>query len=305
MANEIFYSTLGDLRLTEVMSQVLLLTLADRQALQAHPSLVYVGDAMGSGSLTKKIGEIGWLGADQLTSTAEGISVANTPLTDGSFTVTIARHAKAYSTSDLARLTDPGTGMLDPASFAQDATASAAMTMTNLIAALMPGFTQSVGASGVDMTVTNWYEAVGLLRVNNVQGPYLSILHAQQYNDFSTSLRSETGVLHLQEATAEQQVMKGTGFMGSFNGVDIFVSNQVPTVNAGADRGGGMFGRGAVLWGDGSFKPDPSVIGFDLGKVRLEFDRDGRLGETAAITNYNLGVAEGIDLAGVEIATDA
>lgn len=304
--NNINYAGLGDQRLTESLNQEYLLALADRAALQNHPSLINVGSAGPNGSLTIKTSEISWNGADQLAAVAEGASVANTALTDTSYTVTVARYAKAYSPTDFARMTDVH-GILSPQSFAMDALTSAAMTLTNLIAALASGYSQSVGSSGVNMTVQNFFDARALHDINNVQGDLLAVLHARQYNDFLDSLRAETGALEFYAPTAEMIAMRGTGYKGRFLDCDFFVSNQCATANSGADRAGMMIGRGAVLWAEGTHAPDPAVVGFDLlgGRVRLEFDRDGRAAETAVITNRVLGVTEGIDLAGVGIITDA
>ena len=87
MANEIRYSGLGDLRLTETLAAQVQLLLADRNALGNHPALMYVGDASGTPSLTKKISQLGWLGYDAMSDVAEGASVSNTAFTDsfGSF----------------------------------------------------------------------------------------------------------------------------------------------------------------------------------------------------------------------------
>jgi hypothetical protein len=304
--NNINFAGLGDQRLVESINREWLLSLADRQPLQTHPALISVGSAGMNASLTIKTSEISWNGADQLTAIAEGASVPNTALTDNSHTVTVARHAKAYSPTDLARMTDIQ-GVLMPASFAMDALMSAAMTLTNLIVALASGFSQSVGSTGVNATVQNFFDARALHDINNVQGQLLLAWHARQHNDFLDSLRAETGALEFQQATADMIAVRGTGFKGNYLDVDFFVSNQAATANSGADRAGMMIGRGAVLWADGTHAPDPAVIGADLlgGRVRLEFDRDGRAAETAAITNRILGVSEGIDLAGVGVITDA
>ncbi len=307
MANEILYSGIsGDLRLTEVLSAEWLLALADREILMNHPALVYLGDAGMGPSLTKKASEISWNGADQLAAVAEGASVTNTSLTDTSYTCTVSRYAKMYTPSDLARMTDVQ-GVFSPQSFIQDAVTSAGMTLTNLIAALGSGFSQQAGATTVNLSVQNVFDASALLDAANADGPRLMILHSRQFNDWLDGLRAETGALHWQPATAAQILSRGRGFRGSYAGIDFFVSNQVPTATAGADRSGMLISRGAVLWADGSYSPDPSVVGFDVagGKVRVEWDRDGKAAESSVITNKICGVAEGIDLAGVQILSDA
>jgi len=304
LANEILYSGLGDLRLAEVLSQEVLLALADRNAIMQHPALVYAGDASGSGSTTIKVGEIGWMGYDSLAAVAEGATVANTALTDASHTVSVARQAKAYAPSDLAKLTD-SIGHLSPSAFAQDAAVSAGVRLTELIAALVGGFTATAGVSGSDLTVAQFYAAIAQLETSNVASPFFALLHPQQWADLRVATQSETGPLQLDPASLEMQQARGNGFKGSVWGVDVFTSSHVPTANAGADRAGGMFGRGALIWADAMVPPDPAVVGINMGKVLLELDRSGRTAETAAITNFYCGAAEAIDAAGVSIITDA
>lgn len=305
MANEILYSGLTDLRTTEVLSKELLLSLADREALQNHPALVYAGDAQGTGSTTLKIGQLGWDGYDQLSSVSEGSAVTNTALTDASTTVAVARYAKQYEVSDLARITDSLGIFSDPAAWARDSVASAAMTLTNLIANLVDDFSSTVGTSGSNLTVANWFEAMATLETGNVKGPYLAIIHGQQYADLRDALRSETGALHIMQATHDQMAIRGSGYKGSFLGVDIMVSNQVPTANTGADRAGGMFGRGAIAWADATIPVDPTADAIFAGKVMVEFERSADSALKKVVTNYYVGAAEAIDAAGVSIITDA
>ena len=99
----------------------------------------------------------------------------------------------------------------------------------------------------------------------------------------------------------------GLGFQGTLAGVDVFTSTRIPTANAGADRGGGMFGRGAVGFATGDITTDdPSGQSLVLGgKVLFERSRTAKSGLTAYVSHVYLGVSEMIDLAGVSIITDA
>ena len=102
--------------------------------------------------------------------------------------------------------------------------------------------------------------------------------------------------------------IKGQGFAGQFNGVDIFVSSKVVTANAGADRAGAMFGYGAVAMAEGS----PYAITGAGGIVQpagtplvVEFERDASSALTKIVGNYYAGVAKVQDGMGVSIVTDA
>jgi hypothetical protein len=119
------------------------------------------------------------------------------------------------------------------------------------------------------------------------------------------AIRTATGTIAFDPSSPEQLAKRGTGFKGNLYGVDIFVSNKIPTANAGADYAGGVFGRGAVLWADASIPMDPSVIGVNAGKVMLEFDRNAASAITSFVSNFYLGTAEGDDARGAALITDA
>lgn len=305
MANEILYAGVADLRTAEALSGEFLYLLAARESLPAHPALLYGGDAQGRGSVVVKVPHIGLQGYDILSSVADGSGVTNTALTDGSTTVTIARHSKSYEASDLVRLSDQG--LLSPAAFAQDAVASTASTLVSLVANVTDGFTATVGTSGSNLSVANFLAAIQALEVANVQGPYMAILHPQQMGDLRADLAATAGGAVQWMAASQQQInVLGNGYRGQWAGVDLFATTFVPTANAGADRAGGMFGRGAVVWADSSIpgENDSSqlIIG---GKILFERDRTAKSGLTAYVTHAYMGVSKGIDAAGVSIITDA
>ena len=79
----------------------------------------------------------------------------------------------------------------------------------------------------------------------------------------------------------------------------------MPTANAGADRAGGMFARGAVAWADGTPVADGDPKKVVLGKIMLAQDYDVASGETTTAMNYYCGVSQVIDAAGVSIISDA
>lgn len=307
MANEIIYSSIGDLRTAEALSAEILLLLADRNALPNHPALLYAGDARGRGSSVLKIPEIGLMGFDLLSSVGDGSSVSNTALTDGSVTVTVARYSKAYEASDLARLTDPSNGRINVDSFAMDAVQSAANTLVSLVCNVTDDFTSTVGTSGSDLSVANFLAAIQTLEVAKVVSPYMSILHPQQMGDLRAALAATSGgAIQWLPATAEQIQLLGNGYRGQFLGVDLFTSAFVPTKNAGADYGGAMFGRGAIAWADSSIPDDGDPMQSVLaGKILFERDRTAKAGLTSYVSHAYLGVSKAIDGAGVSIVTDA
>lgn len=306
MANEILYSGLGDQRLTEVLSGEYLLQLADRNALPNHPALFYAGDAMGKGSLVTKVPIVNFGGYDQLAAVGEGATIANTALGDSSVTVTVGRYGKAYTVSDIARFSTPMAGGLrfDAASFAQDAITAQAMTLTSLIAGLVDNFATTAGTSGVNASLADFLSARNTLRIANVQGPLMAVLHSRQWADISDDIALAVGGTVQFRLDPAAQMLRGQSYQGNLLDVDVFVSNQV--ISDGTDRKGGIFGRGAIIWADSTIEAegDPNMIIIG-GKILLEREREARASTTAWVSTSHLGVVEGIDLAGVTLATDA
>jgi hypothetical protein len=307
MANEILFADLsGSARLAAVLHQEIVLKLADRASLHMHPSILRLGNVAGRGSSVVQIPVVGLDGSDIMSSIADGSAVSNTALTETGVNVTVARNALQYSISDLANLTD-SVG-LNVQRLAESMVGSTLMTFQSLLCNVIDDFTTVVGTSGVDMSVDDFYSAQFALTLQSVAGPYICILHPRQLADFQASLRAEAGPSQFVPATQEMLNIKGQGFAGMFNGVDIFVSSKVVTANAGADRAGAMFGYGAVAMAEGS----PYAITGAGGIVQpagtplvVEFERDASSALTKIVGNYYAGVAKVQDGQGVSIVTDA
>tara|TARA_R110000787_G_scaffold63839_3_gene144690 strand:+ start:305 stop:1219 length:915 start_codon:yes stop_codon:yes gene_type:complete len=304
MSNEIIYSGITDLRLAEAMSAEMMLLLADRAALPNHAALIYAGDAAGSGSKTIKIPHAGLMGYDLMTSPGDGTAVANSALVDGSTTVDVALYSKSYEASDLAIVTGSG-GILDPVSFAADAVVTAAATLTSLIADVTDGFTATVGTTTVNLTAAVFLEAIATLEVAKVPAPYMAILHPQQWADLRSDLATASGGAIQWNVTREEISVRSEAYKGNFLGVDVFVSSHVPTANAGDDRAGGMFGRGAIAFADSTMSADGADQMLVGSKVLFERSRTAKAGLTAYVSHSMIGVSMGIDACGVSIITDA
>jgi len=104
-----------------------------------------------------------------------------------------ANHGKPHAAQEI----DPASGRINVSALAADMVASAQARFTTMVAALGSGFSSSVGSTGVNLSVDNWFSAVLTLELANVGGPYVAFLHSQQIGDLRTSLRSETGTIPL------------------------------------------------------------------------------------------------------------
>lgn len=308
MADEITFSALSDATVAATLHKELLRKVGDRHSLWGHPAIAYIGSVNGSGSNVKKATL--W-GADlaPMAAVSDGSSASNTAIGSyvGSVSVTVARQALMFTSTDLAGMT----WGFSPASLVEKIASDMAMAAQRRFQALLcdvtDGFTTTVGSSGVDFSVTNWFSAKAALQNASAPGPFLAILHPQQLTDLQSSLRAETGPLQFVPATAELMQLKGQGYAGSFDGVDIFTSSLVPTANAGADRAGALMSYGAVAYADGIVTPEVAVGGYAIsqGPIYVAVERDEGMSANKIIGNYFVGVAKAQDGLGVSIITDA
>jgi hypothetical protein len=306
MANETLYTTVADQRTAEVIAGIIMQLRADRTALINHPALIKAGSINGKNSNVLKVPRVGLNGYDlPASATDDGSATSYTALADGYGTVTVTPFRKAYAPSDLARVTD-GNGVITPEQFAQDAFLSVQHKLTDMIANLVDGFTAFVGTSGQDATVAEHLEAKATLTGANVPGPYIAVYHTRQWADMLEDLYLNAGgAAQWEPATPELVAKLGTGYQGMLAGVHVFTTNRVPTANGGADRAGGMFGPGAIAWGDGLPIVDDPNTQVLLDSVMFEMNRVGLNGLTQFITNALLGAAVLDDGCGVSVITDA
>lgn len=304
--SQILYSNITNQVTSEILTGEFLLALADRSALPNHPALVQLPDINGGGSATLKTPQVGLLGYDKMASVGEASNVGTQALTDAAATVTVERYSKRYEASDLARVVDAH-GILNAEMMAMDAVATYSATLRDLVANLVDNFSTTVGASGVDASIEDVLDAIAALEIAAVEGPYLAVIHPRQWHDIvkDAALNSGGAVQFAQSSQAMLETMKGLGYKGSLLGCDWFTTLDVPTANAGADRAGGIFGRGAIAWAQGPIVADPDLPQVNIGPVLLEKDRTAADATTGWLMHVNLGAGEQIDAAGVSIITDA
>ena len=298
------YAALSDLTTAESISGEFLMLLAARDggALLSHPALVYAGAVNGRGSSVITTPHLGLDGYDLFATASDGAEITATDPTFGSTQITVVRKGLRYTPTDLAKLTD-ATGVINAQRFARSMFVGATETLVSMIAALGGGFSQTAGTSGADMTVQDFLDAKGVLLDNNVNGPLCAILHPRQFTDWTNDLAlNGSGSLVYHPAAPDLLAKTGDSYKGNFAGVDIFTTTRVPA--SGGNRQGMMFGRGAIVWADGSAPMDDAANQVMLGRLLFERERHAAFGTTDWVGQLYLGVAEGIDLAGVGIITD-
>ena len=308
MANEVYFSGLsGNARLAAILNQAVVTKLTDTASLVNHPSILQLRSMNGSGSTVVQVPVVSW-GANAMTAVAENASVSNTALTTTNVNVTIARQALRRQISDLAQLTATGIPLdVSVDSLALDLVAAYNKRVTAMLGDLASGFSTSVGSTGVDLTVTNFYAAIFGLQLNSADGIFTAVLHPVQVNDLISSLRSEVGPGQYLATSQDQVQAKGPGFRGNLFGVDVFSSaNGINTANAGADRLGMMIAPGAIAVATATAAP---IMGSETiipqSPIVVEFERDASNGSTIIVGSAFVGVAEIDDLKGIGILSDA
>ena len=304
MANEVYYSGLtSSARVSAVLSQLIATKLADTASLVGHPSILQITAQPGSTAVQVPV--ISW-GADAMAAVAENASVSNTGLTTAAATITLARQALRRQVSDLALSTAQGVPLdvtLD--GIATDMVGAWNKRGTTMITALASGFSNSVGSTGVDLSVTNFYAAIFQLQLTANNGPFVAVLHNQQYNDLMSSLRSESGPGQYTNGAQMSVMASNAGAKAELFGVQVFTSNTVATANAGADYLGMMFAPNAIGMAMAAVAP---IIGATTvqpaSPVTVEFERDASNGSTIVVGSVLAGVAEIDDAKGVGILSD-
>jgi len=268
--------------------------------------------AGGSASLEALVDAAPGAAAADFTEIASGAN--NSAYTTAGKNLTIAGYTRQYQISDLFGVT-AGSGQVDAARVAMKLERALTLTLTDLITALYTGFANSVGTSGVNLSTSDCYSAMYQLINSNVPfgptSPVFMVLHPQQFVDFMSSLRGETGSDSLQVDTAQQLRFSGPGYKGTWKGVQIFTSDSVVSANAGADRAGAMYGLGAIGYTLGDVRP---LVGLHIpaedvlmSTPEMIIERRRAAGSdplSTLVAHFFPGVVELEDLRGVQIVTD-
>ena len=173
------------------------------------------------------------------------------------------------------------------------------------MAALLGGFSQTTGSSGVDVTAKQFLQALSALELRDAVGSVVAVLHPVQTGDLrgdivptfdaeGTTRTPRSGREYFATGN-DASVVSPTfeGRVGSLYGIPIWHTSTVATANAGADRAGAVFVRNLCLGM------------YEIRQPRTEMQRDASLPGTEIIVTANYGVAEIRDEWGQSIITDA
>lgn len=257
-------------------------------AVVVTPALLDFYDLAGQPSKAVKIPK-----ADKFTAAAvaEGTELANTALTSTSVTLTASEIGIMATITDVLELSD-----IPAAHAARLRQLGRAMgdKLDVDICALFSGFSTAVGTTTVDITLANLLDAIYNLEVNDAGGlgSLVGVLHPRQTADLRTELEADSASIYTN--TSPNSLSKAmAGYFGSWFGIDIFQSTNVPTANAAADRAGAVFVRNYALgiaqkWA-----------------AKVEPMRWAPIRGWVLVASAMYGVGEIEDSAGIEVTTDA
>ncbi len=231
--------------------------------------------------------------ADKFTAAAltEGTEVANTALTSTSVTITAAEIGIMATITDVLEVSDI------PAAHGarlRQLGRSLGDKLDVDICALFDGFSTAVGATTVNITLANLLDAIYNLEVNDAAGlgSIVGVLHPRQTADLRTELEADQAVIYTGKSDAS--ISKSmNGYFGSWFGIDLFSSTNVPLANTSADRAGGIFVRDYALGMATKWA------------AKVETMRWAPIRGVVLVATAMYGVGEVEDSAGVEAVTDA
>ena len=305
MANEVLHSSLeADVRMADLIGGAVRITLADTASIRNTGAIDFLGGQNGMGSDTFRSPRV-TLNAFTATA-AENTATANTALADASETIAVVRHSLVREISDLARATSRGAGDIDIPYLAQMMVLENEQGWMDSLAAVVAGFSATAGATGVNLSVDNVYEAIAALEIASVPGPYYGMLHPRQLADLQTSVRAETGVAEWKTDHGELLAMKDQGFFGSFLGINFFSSSRVDTANTAADRAGAIWGAGAIGYKTATAPPVAGAVMSQPNDIlTVELQRPDRAATTLVVGHSYYGISLLEDARGVAVITDA
>lgn len=210
------------------------------------PALLRMEDIQGFPSNSVSIPK-----ADKFTAAAvsEGVETANTALTSDSVSGTaseIGIQATITDVLDLASIAATKGAQLNQLGRAL------ADKMDVDICALFSGFGTSVGSTGSAAALADLLDAIYNVEVNDAGdlGPLVGVIHPLQGHNIRTEVEADSASIYTNavgDASDGSRVLAKNmaGYHGSWMGIDLFQSTNVPT--DATDRNGGVFVRDYAL----------------------------------------------------------
>lgn len=249
------------------------------------------------------------VGVDTEFNATEGSDLSNTDLETLDSTFSIAEYGLMREITDT---------VLESAQSAEsllqyiipDGAATLMAAANDDVCALFASFTGASGATGVNLSVADFDDALYDLADRGVQGELVCVLDNQQVRDFNDALQAVGTSMAVYAGSADRQMSTAfdpnqgrniEGFAMRYKGVDIYRNALCDTANAGADVVGAMFVRG-----DLEAQRSTAALGQgSLREFRVETERNASKRTTEVVMTMRWGCGITHDTMGQEITTDA
>jgi hypothetical protein len=294
MADEVSYAAHGDLVLSEAIQTGLELLAGDRPLLPSHPAFLDAGN-LGSLSSTVIKRALAGLGLDEMTALSEGAGSSNTPLQDGSYTLTLGRHQIQRDVSGLLAAVLSQSQLRQIGTWLMDFDMGRRRSLDRSICLAGSGFSSTIGTSGAPLTLATFEAARNSLDQAGIAGPYVFVGYRRQLSDLKASLSAVGGTRQYIEPDRAALDTYGQDYQGNIMGVDCWGHSAVPSANSGADSAGFMCGAAAIAHG---FAPSAPFQGENTtriyspdGRTEVELSRNASTDQTLMVARAYFGVA--------------
>jgi len=176
--------------------------------------------------------------------------VTTQKLTPGVVTLTAVEHGVQSVVTDLSwqAITDPNAKAAYAADLARNHMKAIMTEYDIALLTLLQGLDVVKGSTGSDLTNAIVLSAIDAAAKANMPKPWVGILHPEQYSNLI--LEGSSAWLNAAASAQVGAEVWRNYFVGQVYGVNWYVNTNVPTANAGADRGGGIISPAAfgAVW---------------------------------------------------------
>lgn len=216
-----------------------------------------------------------WAGISAEYLTDEEVATAKTT-NSTSQNITLAEHVVYHQITDQLRDSAYGNVM---AQLADQSGRAIAESMDTKVFAEFTNFTDSLGSTATNASVSLILQAAATLRANKLTGPFYAVVHPKQAFDIKKELANAGGTAIPSLSQVGEGVLNNF-YIGQVAGVQIYESSLVASVTTG----------GATAWRAGVFAP--SAIGHAMrGSIDMETQRQAARRATDVVLKAVAGQA--------------
>lgn len=216
-----------------------------------------------------------WAGISAEYLTDEEVATAKTT-NSTSQNITLAEHVVYHQITDQLRDSAYGNVMMQ---LADQSGRAIAESMDTKVFAEFTNFTDSLGSTTTNASVSLILQAAATLRANKLTGPFFAVVHPKQAYDIKKELANAGGTAIPSLSSVGDSVLSNF-YIGQVAGVQIYESSLVASVTTG----------GATAWRAGVFAP--SAIGHAMrGGIDMETQRQAAARATDVVLKAVAGQA--------------